>query len=280
MMPIDMLSPLRQPAGLGTLRVARLGIGSLDRLARGATKPGRIHSVFERAVNVLWGDGRLLTLHGPGLLAAPFAIGLERLPARGAVAPGMTIGRSDFDWSDAERVALEMPPGALGFDFDFRSTALPEAGTARALSSGAGLRALHALERGVAARDAGAFTDAACSLIGLGEGLTPAGDDGVVGALAAIHRLAPGWLAAHPGQRDRLADAARRRTTDVARDFVLEALDGRFAEPVLVLLTAVSEDAASRAARRLLAMGATSGADTLCGIRLGCRALEARAARH
>jgi hypothetical protein len=278
MMPIDMLSPLRKPAALGILRVARLGTGSLERLARGASKPGRIHSVFERAVNVLWGDGRLLTLHGPGLLASPFAIALERLPARGTVAPGMTIGRSDFEWTDAERVALDMPPGALGFDV--RSGALPEAGSARALSSGAGLRALHALERGIAARDAGTFTDAACSLIGLGEGLTPAGDDGVVGALAAIHRLAPGWLAAHPGQRDRIADAARRRTTDVARDFVLEALDGRFAEPVLALLTAVSEDVASRAARRLLAMGATSGADTLCGIRLGCRALETQAARR
>ncbi len=111
----------------------------------------------------------------------------------------------------------------------------------------------------------------------MGEGLTPAGDDCVVGALAAIHRLAPGWLTANDGQRHRLADAARRRTTDVARDFVLEALDGRFAEPVLALLTAGSDEDAGSAARRLLVMGATSGADTLCGIRLGCRALEARA---
>ena len=102
----------------------------------------------------------------------------------------------------------------------------------------------------------------------------------MLGALAAVHRLAPGWLAAHAGQRDRLAEAARTRTTDVARDFLLEALDGRFAEPVLALLTARSDDLAGNAARRLLSMGATSGADTLCGIRLGCRALEARVARR
>src|SRR2546430_15360010 len=115
MMPIAMLSPSPQPARCGIRRVARLGTASLERLALGSLKPGRIHSVFERAVNVLWGDGHLLTLHGPGPLAAPFAIALERLPARGAVALGMAIGPSDFEWSDAEPVVLEMPGGPLGF---------------------------------------------------------------------------------------------------------------------------------------------------------------------
>jgi len=254
---------------LGTLRVVRLGSASLERLAHGPLKPGRVHSVFERAVNVLWGDGRLLTLHGPGLLAAPFAIALERLPARVVVAPGMPIGRSDFEWAEALRVPLEMPNGPLGFD----AHALPEPPCARALCCGAGLHAREALERGIAARDARAFADAACALIGLGEGLTPAGDDCVLGALAALHRLAPDRLAGHGGQCDRVADAARRRTTDIARDFLLEALDGRFAEPVLALLAAASGDDAGRAARRLASAGATSGADTLCGIRLAFRAL-------
>ena len=274
MMPTAMPAPYPKPAVLGTLRVRRLGSASLERLALEHTKPGRVHSVFERAVNIVWGDGRLLTLHGPGPLAAPFAVALERLPPRGSVAPGILIGSWAFDWRDAERVALEMPDGPLGFAAD----ALPEPTCARALCTGAGLRVRGALERSIAAREAHAFADAACALIGLGEGLTPAGDDCVLGALAAIHRLAPGWLAAHEGQRGRLTDAARRRTTDVARDFLLEALDGRFAEPVLALLTAPSDDMAGSAARRLIAMGATSGADTLCGIRLGCRALQARAA--
>ena len=254
---------------LGTLRAVRLGSVSLERLAHGPLKPGRIHSVFERAVNVLWGDGRLLTLHGPGPLAAPFAIALERLPARGTMAPGMPIGRSDFAWAEALRVPLEMPDGPLAFN----TVALPEPQCARALRCGAGLHAREALERGIAAGDPSAFADAACALIGLGEGLTPAGDDCVLGALAAIHRLAPGRLTEHGEQRDRLADAARRRTTDVGGAFLLEALDGRFAEPVLALLTAGSDDDAGRAARRLATVGATSGADILCGIRLAFRAL-------
>ena len=169
-----------------------------------------------------------------------------------------------------------MPQGPLGFSVE----ALPERAGAQALRSPAGARTLQALGRGIAAGDARAFADAACALVGFGEGLTPAGDDCVLGALAAVHRLSPAWLSAHAAQRDRLAEAARTRTTDLARDFLLEALDGRFAEPVLALLTALSDDRAEDAARRLLSMGATSGADTLCGIRLACRALEARVARR
>jgi Protein of unknown function (DUF2877) len=276
MMPSPMPAPPQQPAVLDLLRVMRLGSASLERISREPKKAGRVHSVFERAVNVLWRDGRMLTLHGPGPLAAPFAVALERLPTRASVAPGLPIGSWNFDWRDAEPVALEMPRGPLGFGAD----ALPERAGAQALRSPAGARTRQALARGIAAGDACAFADAACALIGFGEGLTPAGDDCVLGALAAVYRLAPGWLAAHAEQRDRLAGAARSRTTDLARDFLLEALDGRFAEPVLALLTALSDDLAGDAARRLLEMGATSGADTLCGIRLGCRAVEARVARR
>jgi hypothetical protein len=233
---------------------------------------GRVHSVFDRAINVLWSDGRLLTLHGPTPLAAPFAVALTKLPQRGAVVPGSPIRCSAFDLSQVECVGLEMPRGPLAFTPD----ASVEPACAQALRSGPGLAARQALEEAMEAGDLVTFAKAAWDLIGLGEGLTPAGDDCVLGALAAIHRLAPEWLTSDRGLPHRLAVAARSRTTDVARDFLLEALDGRFAEPVLALLTAPSARLAKRAARELLAMGATSGADTLCGIRLGCRALETR----
>jgi len=253
------------------LRIARLGSVSLERLAATEDGHGRVHSVFDHAINILWHDGRLLTLLGSTPIAAPFAVALFQLPPRNAVTPGLRIRRSDFDCTQSETVALEMPRGPLAF----HPGSLPEPPGGHALASGAGLRARRALGQGLAARDLAAFADAACQLIGLGEGLTPAGDDCVLGALAAIHRLAPEWLMENRAQRHRLVAAARTRTTDVARDFLLEALDGRFAEPVLHLLTARTDDLADRAARDLLAMGATSGADTLSGIRLGCRALTA-----
>ena len=266
--------PLAMPAPsfAANLCVTRLGSRSLERLARAPEEAGRVHSVFERAVNLHWHDGHLLTLQGPGPLAAPFAVALASLPSAAALAPGTIVHRYDLDWTDAESVPLDARAGRLAF----RAVALPAAHGALTLRTGRGLRARRALTASFAERDAGAFVTAATRLIGLGEGLTPAGDDCVVGALAAIHRLAPGWLDSRAALA--IAEAARCRTTDVARDFLLEALAGRFAEPVLAVLTAPSAAHATAAARRLLAMGATSGADTLNGLRSACRALASHPA--
>ena len=265
--------PIAMPvfSSAAPLRVTRLSSVSLERLVRAPEEAARVHSVFEHAVNLRWHDGRLLTLQGPGLLAAPFAVALASLPPT-ALGPGTMIRRSDLDWTRAESVPLEARAGRLAF----RADALPAVRGAVTLRSGRGLCARRALADSLAESDTGAFVTAATSLIGLGEGLTPAGDDCVVGVLAAIHRLAPGWLDSRAARA--IAAGGRCRTTDVACDFLLEALAGRFAEPVLAVLTAPSAAHATDAARRLLAVGATSGADTLDGLRLACRALASRTA--
>jgi len=259
-------------ASAASLHVTRVGTVTLRRLARAPKEAARVHSVFERAINLHWHDGHLLTLQGPGLLAAPFAVALSALSPKSALAPGTIVHRSSLDWTRAERVALEMPPSRLAIPTDV----LPKARGAATLRAGRGRRSRRALADSLVERDGYGFAAAATDLIGLGEGLTPAGDDCVVGALAAIHHLAPGWLEPHAVRA--IAEAACHRTTDVARDFLLEALAGRFAEPVLAVLAAPSAARATDAARRLLAMGATSGADTLDGLRLAGCALGSRAA--
>ena len=73
--------------------VSRLGESAARRLAASPRVTGRVHSVFERAVNLLGADGRLLTLQGPGPLATPFAVALdERLPWR-ELEPGLPVER-------------------------------------------------------------------------------------------------------------------------------------------------------------------------------------------
>jgi hypothetical protein len=121
------------------------------------------------------------------------------------------------------------------------------------------------------------FLDGACGLIGLGEGLTPAGDDCLVGALALIHRFDRPWLAAQPRIRAAVRSKTLRGTTAVAREFLLHALDGHFAESVADLVHADSVAGVREGAARLLAVGATSGADTLLGMGLALAALRARA---
>jgi hypothetical protein len=242
---------------------------------------GRVHSVFARAVNVEWSDGSLLALHGPGPLLAPFAAAVDDVTLLRALRPGMdnTVrlrapGLS-LSWERAVRVDCSVggarPIRALATP----APPLPRGDHAPGLDSAAGLGARAALAAGIGERDAARLIAGACALLGLGEGLTPAGDDCLVGALAILHTLDAGGLTREPALAASIAAAAAARTTAIGREFVLHALAGRFSEPVLAVLRAPSRRESTRAAGRLSALGATSGADTLAGMRLAWDALAA-----
>jgi uncharacterized protein DUF2877 len=253
------------------------------RLEAPGGRPGRVHSVFARAVNLVWDDGRLWALHGPGPLLAPFAAAVDDVALLGALRPGMPV--------IVEPLRLRAPGLALSWELAARidcavsadpriPTAVlrppaPPQSHAPGLDSTAGVGARAALAAGIRGRDASRLIAGACALLGLGEGLTPAGDDCLVGALAVLHAVDPVPLMREPAVAGAIAEAAAARTTAIGREFVLHALAGRFSEPVLAVLRARSRAESARAAAHLAALGATSGADTLGGMRLAWDALAA-----
>lgn len=268
----------------------------LEALAAGGPAPrdhaGAVHSVFPHAVNLTMADGRLLAVHAPGPLRAPFALALDRWPLPGPVMPGdpvalehgnLRIGANSVGLGTAALVSLQpgQPPGSPAGGVMYTAhtaervaqglTLEPWPPTAQALRTPHADAIARRLADGVARGDAAAFTEAATALVGFGEGLTPAGDDVVVGALAAVHAMGHP-LAADRDVAERLSHAARTRTTDVGREFLLHALDGEFAECVLDAVSA-DRDRARRGVTALLAHGASSGADTLCGVRLAALAM-------
>ena len=264
--------------------VSRLGESAARRLAAGPGMIGRVHSVFERAVNFLGADGRLVTLHGPGPLAAPFAIALdERLPSR-ELEPGVPVHREGrgqlalgalrLDCSAARVVDTSIGAGSDPRALAAALVEAPRRPASPTLASVVALEGRRRLAEGLRRGDAERFVDGARRLIGLGEGLTPAGDDLLVGSLAVARRLRRGYLLDEPGVGQALAHAAREGTTLVAREFLLEALEGRFSEIVIALLTASDVPRARAALDDLLDMGATSGADTATGMRLALEALH------
>jgi hypothetical protein len=103
----------------------------------------------------------------------------------------------------------------------------------------------------------------AARLGGRGPGLTPEGDDVIAGALLAT-RAAHG-PAGEPALR---AVAASVRTTEVAAAFLAWAARGQCIEPAHDWLLAPDAVARERAERRLVAVGASSGAALLTGLRL------------
>jgi hypothetical protein len=122
--------------------------------------------------------------------------------------------------------------------------------------------------------DALGAADAAQGLLGAGPGLTPAGDDLVGGAFFARGALAPPgesasrWRAAAAAVRER----ARGATHPIGFALLTDLLEGHGWAPLhdlLVALSAASPQEALAAARRLVALGHSSGWDLLAGFLAG-----------
>jgi len=119
--------------------------------------------------------------------------------------------------------------------------------------------------------DRSGIRENAALLAGLGPGLTPAGDDYLVGFMAGL-RVWPGPLE-NSGLSSTEAcqiilEATEGRTTLLSRAFLHSAKEGLFGENWHELLAELARGEATgiqRAARRILSSGATSGADTLAG---------------
>jgi hypothetical protein len=268
------------------IRILRLSPALRDRLLGAPPDAGSVHSVFDRALNIQWHDRRLITLHGPGPLAAPFAASIAHLPDPGSIPAGAPVYRRGrflqirgvvLDVQDGESVDTKVPPtDAAPEPLPIFLSSLEGGPIAPGLSSPSGIWARQRLFHGIRQRHMEAFIEGACALVGLGEGLTPAGDDCLVGALAILHRFAGSWLTGHSLIGSRLAAAANVGTTVVGREFILYALDGTFSEILILLVTANTAEQARGAAGRLLEVGGTSGGDTLDGVRLTLDALCGR----
>ena len=103
-------------------------------------------------------------------------------------------------------------------------------------------------------------------LIGLGGGLTPAGDDFLVGVLAVLR-----WLDCREWEARLSSEIARRlgKTTLISSAFLDRALEGEFSQPVLDLFEAIGNDSEAvlaPAVSRLCTVGHTSGSDLLGGV--------------
>jgi hypothetical protein len=110
------------------------------------------------------------------------------------------------------------------------------------------------------------------TLRGLGPGLTPSGDDLLVGLSAAL------WKMTHPLAEFfacGCAAGARLATTHVAASYLSYAARGEFAESLHAVLDAIvggDDRGVDDCVTQLTSWGATSGVDCLVGILFGLRA--------
>jgi hypothetical protein len=248
-------------------------IGDALDVATGRT--GRVHSVFDHAVNLLI-DADLWTITADVHRLSPFSIALTSWPAAGLgvragdiaqVRAGFVgLGAGVVDCRAAQRWSGRRWAGAAG-GLEQRLAIAETAARPRAWA-GTGLlvaRFLDSLRRGEA------LHGALAQMVGRGPGLTPSGDDALVGILAALH-LSPDDTDGS-GVARRLASALASHlggTTDISRHLLLQAARGQITRTLHDLGHRLhaprSAHDLQNALNAALDVGATSGADACLGL--------------
>lgn len=263
---------------------------------------GRVHSVFARAVNVIVPDGTLLTLASREMDDAPdtLVVDLGTFDGRGvavgepvaALGGVLAVGQCLAIRVDGARPWVPLLPWYPAHDAPLRrnldalrehvarldgdpdgdalshSSSVAIAATARLAQHATALG--HALERA----DLESALVQGEALVGLGQGLTPSGDDVLVGLFAVLHL--PG------GPCEPLRDLGRQivaravpRTHAISLCALRAAAEGRVRARIVALLSTLiagERDTMLAALRAVLAIGSTSGRDIVAGIVLGFEA--------
>jgi hypothetical protein len=284
---------------------------AISRSVRGALpkKPaaGRVLAVFRRACIIQCGHDMLVALVAPELGNGPLNVVMERVPGEWLVLqPGMPaqlqgdcmqIGRLEVSLESAEtwepcpdwerlranagqllgrleqllaRARSQSPGDTLLVLFQGPSQA--ELSSATVMHARA-RRAAEAMWAGWGGDEA-QLSAGTAQLAGLGSGLTPAGDDFVLGAMLCA------WLAhSTPGRYcETVLEACSPRTTMLSNAFLRSAAAGECSAAWHRLLEALEGGSAEQldvATREVLSYGHSSGADALAGfLWMGLRNLE------
>lgn len=272
-----------------------LAVERIGYLVPAADFDGDVHSVFARACN-LWCAGSLLTLVTQGAGDGPTTLRLtrdappdlralfrvdDRILRRGAVA---RVGSATLDLADASRWRPSTPPPLAPPSQIVANLRIADAALRRhrqrhsSVIDREAAAVLAALETACRGLDVRAALPLVLRLIGWGEGLTPAGDDLLVGWCAALDALAGGHELRVRFARGVGAAIATRteRTTPIAAHSLRLATQGHFDAGMHGLRDALfcGDDVARLhgALAGALAVGSTSGADTVTGLLSGCEA--------
>jgi len=276
---------------VNTERIA-LAVESIGYLVPQSDFAGRVHSVFAQTCNIAYGD-TLFTLSVFGACDGPTTLRLA-LGAPNNLLDLFDVGEPIHRREDcmrSRRVEIRLHQASVWWPVHRRPLLPRSRIEARLREAALRLAQWRRVRTSLLDREGAAVTSAlfdACRtldlqqaerhadrLIGWGEGLTPAGDDFLIGLVAGLDAFRR-----RDQQRQRFRDAlcaalARRtsRTTAIAANYLQLAAGGHYTEPLVRLRNAWlcedDEGIVDTALTSALAIGATSGADTVRGLLAG-----------
>jgi hypothetical protein len=266
------------------MRVNAGTIGSVIELRTPRT--GQVHSVFTHAMNLKIGD-ELWTVTANGGHDAAFTVRLS-----GVVLPGdlgvrshdpvyvrsrhIRAGAAVID----TRTAVRWMPRTYDVDLSgLRERAAELEAAARRVAWAGSWPLADAVVDALASGCRSDLDDVVRRTTGRGPGLTPSGDDVLVGVLAVL--TAPGVTARCERVAARLRAALAPTlptTTEISRALLRQASQGHVSRPVWELTSALLSGSAAatfaQARAAVLSTGATSGGDTCAGLAGACQLLS------
>lgn len=272
-----------------------------DKLRQARGQQGEIHSLFERTVNILLG-GELFTVAVAAIDDAPATMVLERdslerlfLKAGEPAWIGkdsLQLGRCRIEWHQALRWDRRVPayqpdssslPEHLSIARSYilqksKAKWLRNEGSASPVGFDETLNAMlwirtEAVFQAMRQGDTASFLSAAKQVIGLGNGLTPSGDDVLTGIVAVL-MMKDAPLQIKADTKRKLLELAQEQTNLISCTTLFQAAEGRVRESLLQLLEALfssSQEAVCSRLDTVLAIGSSSGSEIAWGI---LRALE------
>ena len=243
-----------------------------------AFERGRVLHVFERSANLVDERGKVLSIVDPEIGPGPFNLVLSqpfefqeklRPDAAVEVAAVLRVGGLTVSWSGAKvwdpvppwrSIAAEHLPGMIA--------------ALEAEMSVSPVRPAIGFDPPPDPADEGALAAYGRSLAGFGPGLTPSGDDVLMGLAHAFFVPFPAEQAAAFARV--LAEGAAQRTTTLSAAWLRSAAAGEAGILWHQLIEAAaggSEREIRRVVTRILQVGHTSGADAISGFLEGIRSL-------
>lgn len=249
---------------------------------------GRVLGRFERTCNLVDGQGRVIALTLPEIGNGPFSIVVEGGPElfdafwvnQPAYADrrSLVIGEGRVNLCMARTwepqlaysgQSLELSPALAEMLRPLVAwPRLPEAMPAaritnrRAREAAAQLKQFLQYEKYERHERLEEIEEVVGQLAGLGGGLTPAGDDYLIGVMAAL------WLIGYKSWPSQIAAVAAPKTTTLSAAFLRAAGRGEFIEAwhqLAQALFAGTPEIFSQALKRVAQFGASSGLDALAG---------------
>lgn len=263
----------------GAVRVALGGAAStrLTGIVDGPVRSAMVRAAFPTVVYLDTGKG-VLALAAVDGLRLPISVVVATLSSSGPFS-GITLGEAATVGGGGVRIGeLDVRVGRWWAPPRPPALVRPEHLPDRAARLARILRARRRVLSGAVAAQLATIGDclrvrqpvgtAAAALVGLGEGLTPAGDDVLAGVLLALRYLG------RPSCADDLwasvAELVPRRSTALSATLLACAADGDAMPQVVELLAALAgHRPLEPALDRLLAVGSTSGAGLAHGVLAG-----------